>query len=261
MEPFIRVSKALFRIVKNVSIMNTFVLFALLLSLICYGMPFFLARLHFLILPSIGLLYLCMMAEDFIYQSVDMRLWQVLFLCMQAYSFFSVRFYADFIVGIFLFFVLFSFSWKISKKEQTNHIDSDKTSPAFLQLPFGFLPSLGFALVIRFFIPLPVPAIDFFAAYSLMKDQCFLTYFIIGGACIFFLFACYRQRKLYQAEKMRQPIQYGMGGGDVWVCSAWIAFLGISQFLVIFFIALWIHVVLNGIHYFFKRVEFENENK
>ncbi|MEN6383628.1 MAG: hypothetical protein ABFD79_00330 [Phycisphaerales bacterium] len=198
-----------------------------------------------------------MMAEDFVYQSVDMRLWLVLFLCMQAYSFFSVHFYADFIVGIFLFFVLFSFSWKISKKAKTNHIDSDKTIPSFLQLPFGFLPSLGFALVIGCFVPLPVPAIDSFAAYSLMKDQ---PYFIMGCACIF-LFACHRQRKLYQAEKMRQQIKYGMGGGDVWVCSAWFAFLGISQFLMIFFVALWIHVVLNGIHYFFKRVEFENENK
>jgi Flp pilus assembly protein protease CpaA len=191
-----------------------------------------------------------MMVDDFKSQTVDMRIWFVLFLCMQLYNSFSIRFYTKFIIGMFLFCLLFSCSWKI---EQKNSTSNETKQSSILQHPFGFLPSVGIALVIWYLFSdkIPIPVVDMFAIYENILT---MPLFIIVCICIS-IFMCYRERKLYIAEKKQQLIQYSMGGGDVWVCGSWFAFLGFEKFIVIIFIALWIHALFYIIYYFFQKRE------
>lgn len=254
----IKVRKVLINGFHQMFIMNTLLIASIVVFLLSIGMPVLNVWLHPFLLPCIGLIFFYMMVEDFKHQIVEMRVWFMLFLCMQQYFFFSVQFYRDFAVGIVLFFALFSISWrKIAEPQDIQQGGKEQPVSAQPQYQLGLLPSLGIALLIGSFLPMPSPVILFAMDYDALSSS---PYFVLVCIAVF-LAACLRQCNLYKTLRQGQTVQYCMGGGDSWVCAAWCAFLGLPAFSFILFIALCIQLLLYCIVYFYQKSGEFNENK
>lgn len=189
-----------------------------------------------------------MMREDFYFQTVDMRVWFLLFITMSFAVLIGVNTVAQFILGFLLGFVIFRLlcicSCQIQKPVIVCSFNHSK------QKVIGFLPSLGLGIGSWIFIknmfdiPLFMP--DFLQIFTLIM-------FSWRGALIgiivllIFIFGAYRLQKAVREEK---EILYGFGDGDVFVCAAWMGFLGIETFFIAFCISLVIQLLFYVKEYF-----------
>jgi|GEM_PF-3084110 len=232
MELFSRVRAALIKLENGLLLRQIFVLMVVI-ALACLAL--YPGNLQALMLVYTYLLFAYMMLEDLFFQTVDMVLWYALFLCMQIYAF-SMQFYIDFFIGTVIFSFLFSCSWKI--EPAINCQDSEQQKEA------GFLPSLFLAMLLWHSFLQPLQWVEklsegyevFFL--GLQQEPIWLAALLAP-----ILFILFRLIQLRRAEARQELIQYTMGGGDIWICSAWAAFYGVQVFMGILFMALFIHAL------------------
>lgn len=201
-----------------------------------------------LVLAISSLIFGYMMQEDFHFQTVDMRVWLLLFITMIFGVLAGANTVAQFLIGFLIGFVVFRllciFSCQIQKPVIVCSFNHNS------QKAMGFLPSLGLGIgswiLIKNMFDIPLFMPDFLQIFtSIMFSWCGVLIGII--ILLVFVFGEYRLQKAVYDEK---EIVYGFGDGDVFVCAAWMGFLGIETFFIAFCISLLIQLLFYVKEYF-----------
>jgi hypothetical protein len=196
-----------------------------------------------------------MVLEDFLHQTIDMRVFAILVAFMTYYSSGLYAFITTgFLTGI-LFRIVFLLSVRKRKiqdaqdTKEENHPEKDIT-----RIPFGYLPSLGMSLLLYVFVivNLAIPGwlLPTHEGILYLYDF-FLQDLYIRSVMLVFLFCpwVFLEKRLERLERSGTELQYGFGDGDVLVLGAFAGFLGFETLLVVFFVSLFIQLIWHLIYF------------
>lgn len=179
-------------------------------------------------LIGIVLVFILMILEDIFERTVDMYLfvWLVAFMALCSDIF---RFTAYFVGGWVFFQMIYMLSAKVMTFDDFTEI---REKYEWNICPLAFLPSIGIAIV-------GWECVKWYFGFSIIE----LPLRDWAGSIILFLIVGFLAAQGYErvitvrAESRSMEIFHGFGDGDVWVCAAWLAFMGVEDFFVVFVLA------------------------
>lgn len=196
-------------------------------------------------------LFCLMIVEDFFHQTVDMRLAVVLFAVTGMYTYVEngmETFGRGCLMGLYISLLVFVLGIRVDENAGNEGTRESKNTSGILAMQMGFVPSMGIAIALWFFVGDYV--IDWMEAMSAIANS--LAYLWIESIAIFSFFTAaicffqyHRIRKLRRREK-RKTLTVGFGEGDILVCLIVGGFLGWQGFLFVFVAALCVHVMMIG---------------
>lgn len=198
-----------------------------------------------------------MIVEDYKHQTIDMRLFAIVFLLMVSMANSIGAFIVSFIGGYLLFRLLFLLSIKIGRAEITETVDANLKSVP--RLEFGYLPPFGLSCLLYqglVFLKIDIPWIlrpthDGLLLLTDVIEQD--TVFFVGILGALFLACCFFEYRLHKAKVEKKEIIYGFGDGDVFILAAFMAFLGFEPLMTIFFISLVLQVLCYLIFFLWRK--------
>lgn len=182
---------------------------------------------------GISTIFTAMVLEDFLYQTVDMRLLALLTIFMLLCSNLG-QFIIYFLGGWVFFQTIYLFSVTIQKQGDAEQEISDRNI-----CPLAFLPSIGVAILIWEGMKRLLDVHVF--ALPLVEWQNEIVIFLLAT---YVLAKCYEKAVTKRAKSRAYNVFHGFGDGDVWVCAAWMAFLGVENFFVVFTLATVLQLII-----------------
>ncbi len=178
--------------------------------------------------------YMCV--EDYLNKEVDVRLCLVL-IALVAFSG-KEYFLVNFGLGYIFFHVWY---YMLCRKVRIN---VDLQQFGLENKEMGFLPSIALGILIwclgRQFILEEFVRWDDFALFCIA----------ILGCTVWGILHLYWSKN---SKEENSIIQAGFGEGDIYICAIGFSFFGPSEFLIILFLSLLVHLILYKFEYFFGR--------
>lgn len=181
-------------------------------------------------LIGISILFAIMVFEDYFYQTVDIRLCTGLILIMLSVNWSNGSFGILFLSGMLLFGILYHFS---IKKVPMSVAGQETIKPGAIP-PLPFLPSIALGIVIW-------EGIKLYGNLSWPVIEIRWTVLPILAA-VFFMSILYKRFNEISAAKQQKEIVHGFGDGDILICAAWLAFLGVTDFFMVYGIAVFLQL-------------------
>lgn len=151
------------------------------------------------------------------------------------------------LMGLYISLLVFVLGIRVDENAGNEGTHESKNTSGILTMQMGFVPSMGIAIALWFFVGDYV--IDWMKAMSAIANS--LAYLWIESIAIssFFtaaicFFQYHRISKLHR--KKQKPLTVGFGEGDILVCLIVGGFLGWQGFLFVFVAALCVHVMMIG---------------
>lgn len=178
---------------------------------------------------GVVLIFVLMILEDLFERTVDMCLCSLLVIFMVLCSD-VLQFALCFLGGWVFFQTIYMLSAKVMAFDGFTEIQ-EKISEWNI-CPLAFLPSIGIAIIgwecVKWYFGVSIIELP-------LRDwaDSIIPFLIVG----FLAAKGYERAITARAESRSMKIFHGFGDGDVWVCAAWLAFLGVEDFFVVFALA------------------------